>query len=59
MRDLDPMIMGLADRNQDLSQRSQLTPSPILIINRLLYRLCTAQHNSIRRLMLFFFSSSH
>lgn len=28
MRALTHMIMGLADRNQDLSQRSQLTPSP-------------------------------
>lgn len=28
MRDLDPMIMGLADRNWDLSKRRQLTPLP-------------------------------
>lgn len=29
MRALVRIIMGLADRNQDLSQRSQLTPSPL------------------------------
>lgn len=29
MRALARIIMGLADRNQDLSQRSQLTPSPL------------------------------
>lgn len=29
MRTLAHMIMGPADRNQDPSQRSQLTPSPL------------------------------
>lgn len=28
MKALDTMIMGLADSNQDLSQRCQLAPSP-------------------------------
>lgn len=42
MKDLDAMIMGLADKNQDLSQRSQFSPPlPTLIVNRLLHWLFT------------------
>ncbi len=56
MRALAHMIMGPADRNQDLSQRSQLTPSPpSLIMHGLLHWLFTdraAQLSSICRLML-------